>query len=150
MIIKRVMLVADTILACLEYLLGPINLDEIVLEPYQCGNEHGWSLKSSSQQKQVSFAEYEVKNPSQAIVYFGAIKEFDSQGNVPAFYTVDIASDMPLGHFVKRKLFKWNETFLAAQFILRFFLDEDNSDPIYVSDTWKEVKTDFGNKQSQN
>lgn len=138
MIIKRVMLVAETILAYLEYLLVNKNLGELVLEPYQCGNEHGWSLKSYIQQKQVSFAEYEVKNPNQIIVYFGTTKEFDSQGNVPAFHTADIASDMP---FVKRKLFKGNDTLRAAQFILQFFLDEDNSDILKMTDAERVLYT---------
>lgn len=128
-VIKRTMLEADKVLAYFEYLLKDKNLemDEIYLEPYQDGMEHGWSLKSN--QKQVSFAKFRATD--QIIVYFGEQSEFDVQGNVP----LEIC-------FMKNKKFAWNECFAAAQFILLFFLDTPNLDPIYSSDTWKEVKAD--------
>lgn len=105
--ILRTMLVADAVLAIVDFLSD----DQLLrLEPYQNGREHGWSLYGSNY-CQVAFSEY--RNSDAIVVYAGKGNVFSMQGNVP---TQEI--------WETRHMFEYDCVYEAARFIVDFLSEQ--------------------------
>jgi hypothetical protein len=79
--ISKSMMLADAVLAMVDFLSGDLNL---YLEPYQNGREHGWALSAFGDMtnKKAVFSEY--RNTDEIVLYTGRGVDFSMQGNVPS------------------------------------------------------------------
>ncbi len=81
--------------------------NEYVLEPYQNGREHGWSLRNRKNEKQVAFSEN--RKSDSLVLYVGTNMDFEMAGNVP--------SD---SIYAKKEFFSYDDLAQAAQRIIKY------------------------------
>ena len=106
---------ADNVLTALRRLDTP-GADhpplKVMVQCYANGREEGYSLYSLRSPddgfRQIAVAQY--RNSDNIVVYFGTILDFYMAGNIPSDKIYKAA-----------RFFKYNESMLAAKFILEYF-----------------------------
>lgn len=105
---RKPTLLADSVLALIEWQASDEFTRSAIVEPYANGRERGWVVINNG--KSAAFSEN--RNSDDIVIYTGNYADFAMAGNVP--------SDKV---YKSKKFFSCTEPYEVAKFILEFLVD---------------------------